>query len=80
MAFFFALTSTAHQGIAVADIEKALEENATSAEQVSSAAGSVKSHPIPDQILAADRAAAIRARRRGFIGASFFPIISEGPR
>ena len=62
------------------DIERALRENAASAEMVSSAAGSVKSHPIPDQILAADREAVIRARRRGRIGAPLFPIVSEGAR
>jgi hypothetical protein len=62
------------------DLEKALRENAASAESVQSAAGSVKSHPIPDQILAADREAVMRARRRGQIGAPLFTIMSEGPR
>ena len=61
-------------------IEEALTENATSAESVSSAAGMQKSHSIPDQILAADRAAVIAARRRGRLGSMPFPIHSEGPR
>ena len=61
-------------------LNDAIVDNATSAEQVSSAAGQQKSHPIPDQILAADRAAVIQARRRGRIGAPIFPITSEGPR
>lgn len=73
-------TSEQGAGRAEPDLEKALRENAASAESVQSAAGSVKSHPIPDQILAADREAVMRARRRGHIGASPFRIISEGPR
>jgi hypothetical protein len=72
--------SEAERGREEYDIERALRENAASAESVQSAAGSVKSHPIPDQILAADREAVIRARRRGQIGAPLFSIMGEGPR
>jgi hypothetical protein len=47
------------------DLAAAIAENAASAEMVQSAAGSQKSHPLPDQIAADQYLASKRAAQRG---------------
>jgi len=68
----------AHQ--AMHDLNRAVAENAAGAMNVSSAAGSVTAHPLDKQILAADRQAAIEARRRGSPGFAVFRIGGDSNR
>jgi len=65
---------------AMHDLNRAVAENAAGALNVSSAAGSVTAHPLDKQILAADRQAAIEARRRGSPGFGVFRIGGDTPR
>ena len=62
------------------DLNRAILENASGAMKVSSAAGSVDSHPLESQIKVADRQAAIEARRRGSAGFGVFRIGGDTPR
>jgi len=61
-------------------LNRAVAENAAGALSVSSAAGSMQAHPLDKQILAADRQAAIEARRRGSPGFAVFRIGGDSPR
>ena len=64
-----------HVGHAAHELNRAILENAAGAMNVTSAAGSVTAHPLDKQILAADRQAAIEARRRGSTGFATFRIV-----
>jgi putative protein kinase ArgK-like GTPase of G3E family len=53
-------------------LTRAIEENAATAQSVSSAAGSTSSHSLADQILADQYLAAKRAQRAGVTGLQIF--------
>lgn len=60
--------------------EKAIDENATSAQSITTRDGAVVSQNLAAQMRWADRKAAMAARQRGGSGLTFLPIAANGGR